>query len=105
MAYFFTYILECVDGKRYYGHTSNLRKRLAEHENGRVQFTTSRRPVRLLWFHLCATRGEARKRERMLKNGRTRRKTIDAMVASFPKAALNAFTKGDPHRVTPDADL
>jgi hypothetical protein len=41
----------------------------------------------------------------MLKNGRTRRKTIDAMVASFSKTALNAFTKGDPHRVTPDSDL
>lgn len=105
MAYFFTYILECVDGKRYYGHTSNLLQRLAEHENGRVQFTTPRRPLGLLWFHLCATRAEARKRERMLKNDRTRRKTIDATIASFPKAALNAFTKGDPHRVTAAADL
>jgi predicted GIY-YIG superfamily endonuclease len=105
MAHFFAYILKCVDGNRYYGHTANLRQRLAEHESGRVRSTASRRPVRFLWFHLYATRAEARIRERMLKNGRTRRKTIDAMVASFPKTALNAFTKGDPHRVRPDADL
>jgi len=37
------------------------------------------------------------KKERMLKNGRTQRKTIDALIASFPKAALGAFSKGDPH--------
>ncbi len=105
MAHFFTYILECADGKRYYGHTENLRRRLADHEGGRVRFTAPRRPVRLLWFHLYPTRWEARKRERMLKNGRTQRKTIDALIASFPKAVLGAFSKGDPHRVKPDAEL
>ena len=104
MAYF-AYILECVDGKRYYGHSADLRRRLAEHDKGRVRFTAPRRPVRLLWFHLYATRGEARKREKMFKNGRTRRKTIDTLVESFPKAALNAITQGDPYRVKPDTDL
>lgn len=105
MAYFFTYILECADRKRYYGHTSDLRRRLDDHDNGRVRFTAPRRPIRLVWFRLYATRGEARKRERMLKNGRTQRKTIDALVASFPKAALTAFTKGDPYRVKPDTGI
>ena len=105
MAHFFTYLLKCVDGKTYSGHTSNLRRRLVEHENGRVRFTAPRRPVRLLWFHLYATRGEARKREKMFKKGRTQRKTIDALVASFPKTALDAFTQGDPYRVKPDTDL
>jgi hypothetical protein len=27
------------------------------------------------------------------------------LVESFAKTALNAFTKGDPYRVTPDTDL
>jgi len=48
---------------------------------------------------------EARKREGMLKNGRTQRKTIDALITSFPKAALGAFSKGDPHRTKLDAEL
>ena len=29
---FWVYILECVDGSYYTGHTDNLEKRLAEHE-------------------------------------------------------------------------
>jgi hypothetical protein len=54
---------------------------------------------------LYATRGEARKREKAFKKGRTQRKTIDALVASFPKTALDAFTQGDPYRVKADTDL
>ena len=38
-------------------------------------------------------------------NGRTHRKTMDVLVESFPKAALNAITQGDPYRVKPDTDL
>jgi hypothetical protein len=41
----------------------------------------------------------------MLKNGHTQRKTINALIASFPKAVLGTFSKGDPHRVKPDVEL
>jgi hypothetical protein len=40
-----------------------------------------------------------------LNNGCTRRKTIDPLVESFPKHALQAFTQGDPYRVKPDTEL
>ena len=30
---------------------------------------------------------------------------MDAFVESFPRNAMNAFTKGDPYRVKPDTDL
>jgi hypothetical protein len=45
------------------------------------------------------------KEERMLKNGRTQRKTIDALITSFSRAVLGAFSKGNPHRVKLDAEL
>ena len=31
---FFTYMLQCADGFYYVGHTDDLEKRLAEHEEG-----------------------------------------------------------------------
>ncbi len=46
----FTYILECSDGSLYVGSTHHLEKRLYEHQEGRgSRYTSSRRPVRLLW--------------------------------------------------------
>jgi hypothetical protein len=30
---------------------------------------------------------------------------MDVLVESFPEAALNAITQGDPYRVKPDMDL
>lgn len=91
MTRFFTYILECADGTRYCGLTSDLAERLRSHRAGRVRYTRTRRPVRLAWFRVYATRGEARKQEKALKNGRTRRKAIDLMIASFSRVALDAF--------------
>jgi putative endonuclease len=87
---FFVYILECGDGNRYYGLTSNLLRRIREHRRGAVWSTRSRLPVRLVWFHGYPTRQAARSFEKRLK-GRHHRKSIDLLIAEFPKAALKAF--------------
>lgn len=46
------YILLCSDGSYYTGSTSDLDKRLWQHQEGLIpgSYTFSRRPVKLLWF-------------------------------------------------------
>ena len=44
------YILECSDGSYYTGCTTNIEKRISEHELGIIGgYTPRRRPVRLVW--------------------------------------------------------
>jgi predicted GIY-YIG superfamily endonuclease len=109
MAVFFTYILKCQDGRRYFGHTQDLRHRLDQHRRGEVRSTRWRRPVELVWFHIYATCAGAREREWILKNGHTCKKTLEEMIHSFPKVALEAFNlpavKGDACRLQPDTHL
>ena len=87
----FVYILQCNDGRRYYGSTGDLSRRLAEHREGFTPFTKSRLPVKLVYFEACETLAQARRKERALKNGRTRRKKIDRMIADFPAHLLAPF--------------
>ena len=80
----FVYILLCGDGKRYFGSTSDLGRRLLDHQGGRVRATKGRLPVRLAYFEELQTLAQARQRERAFKNGRTRRKSLERMLAEFP---------------------
>lgn len=46
----FTYIVECNDGTLYVGSTTDLERRLIQHNDGSgARYTAARRPVRLLW--------------------------------------------------------
>lgn len=56
------------DGKFYIGTTSELKRRLEDHEKGRVASTRRRRPLTLLRSEVYETRREAAKRERYLKS-------------------------------------
>ena len=53
--------------------------------------TKGRLPARLVYFEELQTLAQARQRERALKNGRTRRKTIDHLIAAFPPERLAPF--------------
>ena len=87
----YVYILRCRDGRYYYGSTNDLIRRLALHRAGKVRSTKPRLPVQLVYFEECQTPDQARQRERSLKNGRTRRKTIDLLIGSFPRERLAPF--------------
>lgn len=87
----YAYILRCADSNLYYGITNDLLQRLDRHARGRVASTARRRPVDLVYFEEHKTLQEACERERSLKNGCTRRKTIDRMIADFPIAKLAPF--------------
>ena len=62
------YILQCIDGSYYTGHTEGLEARLAAHQSGAVPgYKRSRRPVTLVFSDSFATRIEALERERQIK--------------------------------------
>jgi len=62
------YILKsAMDGKLYIGSTSNLVKRLKEHNAGLVQSTKSRKPLKIAYVEGYTDESEARHREHNLK--------------------------------------
>ncbi|MCH8956335.1 GIY-YIG nuclease family protein [candidate division KSB1 bacterium] len=67
--FFYTYVLQSEkDGQFYVGFTNNLRRRLAEHNNGQVQSTRKRIPLHLVYWEACLNRNDATKREKYLKS-------------------------------------
>jgi len=77
---FWVYILRCSDGSYYTGHTDDLEKRLAEHEQGLgADWTRRRRPVELVWCDWASTRDEVFAFERRVKNWSRAKK--EALIA------------------------
>ena len=66
---FFVYILECRDKTLYVGCTTDLEKRLNQHNNLKsgAHYTKIRRPVVLKYSETLPSLGEARAREAELK--------------------------------------
>ncbi len=84
------YILKCNDDTRYVGHTNNLKKRLHEHFAGRVLYTRNKQP-KLVYFEMFEARSQACQREMQLKNGRTRKETIEGLIRGFEQAKCQGF--------------
>jgi len=60
----FVYLLKCADGTLYTGWTTNLERRLGEHNAGRgARYTRARRPVTLAYSEQVADRSAALRRE------------------------------------------
>ena len=53
----------------YIGYTTDLRRRLAEHQNGTSKSTKYRTPVRLIHYEAFQESADARAREKYLKSG------------------------------------
>ena len=53
----------------YVGMTSNLDRRIREHNSGKEQTTRAYRPFKLLYSEQCENRLEGRKREKYWKSG------------------------------------
>jgi len=65
---FFTYVLQSKkDGKFYTGFTSDLGKRIIEHNSGKVNSTRMRMPLELVYFEYCLNINDALHREKYLK--------------------------------------
>jgi putative endonuclease len=82
MASCFCYILECADGTYYTGWTTDPRRRERQHNLGRgARYTSTRRPVRLVYIEPQPDRSAAMRRERKLKT-LTRAKKI-ALIQGY----------------------
>ena len=78
----FTYILECADGTFYTGWTSDLEKRLADHNSKKgAKYTRCRVPVKLVYFESFITKQEAQKREYAIKQLKRNQKL--QLISSF----------------------
>jgi putative endonuclease len=65
----FVYIVRCADGTLYTGWALDVQARLRAHNAGRgARYTRARRPVTLLYSERVPTRGDALRRERVLKS-------------------------------------
>ncbi len=72
--YYGVYVLESLkDNKRYVGFTTNLKKRIKDHNAGNVFSTKFRRPFKLIYAEICLNLEDAVRREGYLKTTGGRR--------------------------------
>lgn len=66
---YYLYILKCADSTLYTGITTNLQRRVQEHNanNLGAKYTRGRRPVELVYFQEFNNRSEASKEESLIK--------------------------------------
>ncbi len=77
---FYVYILKCVDGSYYTGHTDNLESRIVQHASGKGNgYTSTRLPLELVFTADFETRADALERERQIKGWSRRKK--EALIA------------------------
>lgn len=76
----YVYIVRCSDGTLYTGYTTDVERRVAEHNAGAgAKYTRGRRPVRLVYKEAHATASEAMQREYAIKQ--LRRQTKERLLA------------------------
>jgi len=62
------YIVECSDGSYYTGYTTDVDRRVEEHNDGRgAKYTRGRAPVELVYVETFGTQSEALQREHSIK--------------------------------------
>jgi predicted GIY-YIG superfamily endonuclease len=72
---FWVYILRCVDGSYYTGHTDNLEKRLGDHCDGQCGgYTSTRLPVDLVFSEVFNTQEGALACEQQIKGWSRKKK-------------------------------
>lgn len=86
----FIYILRCGDDTLYTGITTDVGRRIEEHNAGKApgaRYTRSRRPVALAYTEVAASRALAARREAEIK--RLDRSSKLALCASWQAGTLN----------------
>jgi putative endonuclease len=74
MRFYYVYILESAKDEGWYtGYTSDLKKRLSEHQAGYTQSNKHRGPWKLVYYEACLSLDDAVAREKYLKSGMGKR--------------------------------
>jgi len=80
----YVYLLRSKTTEKYYvGWTTNMRRRLKEHNSGKSLYTKSRGPWELIGYEIYPSSEEAKKRERAFKQN-------PRMFSCFKKRALSS---------------
>jgi putative endonuclease len=82
----YVYVLLCADTTFYTGITTDLSRRILEHNGGRLgaRYTRPRRPVRLAYFETFDGRSKASKREAAIKKmSRSEKRALVATQAQL----------------------
>ena len=67
---FYAYVLKSrKDNKLYIGHSDDLKRRIARHNEGLVPSTKNRRPLDLVYYEACLNEQKSIKREKYFKTG------------------------------------
>jgi len=74
----YVYIVQCSDGSFYTGYTTDVQRRVAEHNDGEgAKYTRGRRPVTLVHVESFDDRSSAMQREYAIKQwGRSRKERL-----------------------------
>lgn len=89
-AAWWVYLLQCNDQSLYVGITTDLQRRLQEHNGltpGGARYTRSRRPVRLVWSEPSDSRSAAAQREAAIRK-----------LSRMQKERLIQASMGEPSR-------
>ena len=74
MGFYYVYILQSAQNKGWYtGYTSNLKRRLSEHNSGYTKSIRHKGPWRLIYYEACLSLDDAVAREKYLKSGMGKR--------------------------------
>lgn len=71
-------------GKKCIGFTSNLKRRLKEHNSSTVKFTAKGIPWRLIYYEAFRNKKDAQEEERFLKSGKGRERLKYLLRNSMP---------------------
>lgn len=83
--FYYVYILQSKkNNSLYIGYTSDLKKRLQEHNSGESKATKPFRPYNLIFYEAFLNRIDAKNREKYLKGGYGR-KSVKAMLNKYFK--------------------
>lgn len=86
-AFHYVYVLKSSkNGDWYTGCTSDLRKRLAEHNDGKSRYTKSSGPYELIYYEASLNQKDAFAREKYLKSGMGKRYINNRLKTQFMEA-------------------
>ncbi len=71
------YLVRCQDATLYCGSTTDIKRRVKEHNSGNgAKYTKSRRPVELVWSTPAKSRSDAFKKESAIKKLSRKQKNL-----------------------------
>ena len=85
MRSFYVYLLQCSDGSYYCGQTDSIESRMQQHYTGEIGYTSTRKPVQLVW------QGEFETREGAI--------AFEQQIKGWSRAKKEALIAGDWGRI------